>query len=49
MRVKIFGSISWCVLEDDINSFLEEHDVDVVDIKYQYADAWYSAMVIYRV
>lgn len=49
MRVEMFGSISCRVLEDDINSFLEENDVEVVDIKYQYAGAWYSAMVIYKV
>lgn len=49
MRVKMFGSISLCVLEDDINSFLEEYDAEVVDIKYQYADAWYTVMIIYKV
>lgn len=49
MRVKVFGSISWVVLEDDINSFLEENDVEVVDIKYQYDDDWYTAMVIYKI
>lgn len=49
MRVKMFGSMSWRVLEDNINSFLEEHDVEVVDIKYQYDDKWHTATVIYRV
>lgn len=36
-------------LEKDINAFLEEHDVEVVDIRYRWDDKWYTAMVIYKV
>lgn len=49
MRVKMFGSLEHKVLEWDINSFLEESGVEVVDIKYQYINNWYTAMIIYKV
>lgn len=49
MRVKMFDSMQITYLEKCINSFLEENDVEVVDITYQYDDDWYTAMVIYKV
>lgn len=49
MRVKMFGSYTRDKLEKVINAFLEEHDVEVVDIRYRCDDKWYTAMVIYKV
>lgn len=45
----MFGSFTMDKLEKYINSFLEENDVEVVDIKYQYDDKWYTVMIIYKV
>lgn len=45
----MFGSYTRDKLEKDINTFLEEHDVEVVDIKYRCDDKWYSVMIIYKV
>lgn len=49
MRVKMFGSYTRDKLERVINAFLEEHDVEVVDIKYRCDDKWYTVMIIYKV
>ena len=55
MKVKIFDESHEKDLEDKINNFLDEKDVDVVDIKYQVSTSisgedqiyCFSAMIIY--
>lgn len=56
MKVKIFDLEHEVDLEKSINKFLDENDIDVIDIKYQVAisvcgeDQLYcfSAMIIYN-
>ena len=45
----MFESFTMDKLEKYINSFLEENDVEVVDIKYRCDDKWYTVMIIYKV
>ena len=55
MKVKVFDESHEKDLEDKINDFLEEKDVDVVDIKFQVSTSisgedqiyCFSAMIIY--
>lgn len=55
MKVKIFDESHEKDLEDKINEFLSENDVDVVDIKYEVSSSisgedqiyCFSAMIIY--
>ena len=55
MKVKIFDESHEKDLEEKINNFLDEKDVDVVDIKYQVSTSisgedqiyCFSAMIIY--
>lgn len=55
MKVKIFDESHEKDLEERINDFLDEKDVDVVDIKYQVSTSisgedqiyCFSAMIIY--
>lgn len=55
MHVKIFDEEDENDLENDINSFIEDNNIEVIDIKYQvgtsiFADEQiycFSAMIIY--
>lgn len=55
MKVKIFDESHEKDLEERINEFLSENDVDVVDIKYEVSSSisgedqiyCFSAMIIY--
>ena len=55
MKVKIFDEAHEKDLEDEINKFLEEEEVNVIDIKYQVSVGvfseeqvfCFSAMIIY--
>ena len=55
MKVKIFDESHEADLEKDINKFLSDNDIDVIDIKYQVAIGifseeqlfCFSAMIIY--
>lgn len=55
MKVKIFDESHEKDLEDKINEFLSENDIDVVDIKYEVSSSisgedqiyCFSAMIIY--
>lgn len=55
MRVKVFDEAHEKDLEEQVNSFLDENDIDVVDIKYQVSVSvsgedqiyCFSAMIIY--
>lgn len=58
LRVKVFDEEHERDLEDNINDFLEDIDVDnLIDIKYQISTLYdykeqiycYSAMIIYKV
>ena len=56
MKVKIFDEMHELDLEKSINKFLNEKEVDVIDIKYQVALSisgeeqifCFSAMIIYK-
>ena len=56
MKVKIFDENHEKDLEQSINDFLDDNDIDVVDIKYQVAISvfseeqvfCFSAMIIYE-
>lgn len=55
MKVKIFDFEDEKDLEEEVNSFLSENDIDVIDIKYQVSVGvfseeqvfCFSAMIIY--
>ncbi|MBR5662990.1 MAG: sporulation protein Cse60 [Bacilli bacterium] len=55
MKVKLFDESHEKDLEERINNFLDEKDVDVIDIKYQVSTSisgedqiyCFSAMIIY--
>ena len=42
MKVKIFDESHEKDLEDDINKFLKDNDVEVIDIKYEVSSCVYS-------
>lgn len=56
MKVKVFDEMHEKDLENSINSFLSENEVEVIDIKFQVAIAMFSeeqiycfsAMIIYK-
>ncbi len=56
MRVKIFDLEDEGDLENEINKFLDTHDIDVIDIKYSVSSCvfseeqifCFSAMIIYN-
>ena len=56
MKVKLFDLEHEIDLEKSINKFLDENDIDVIDIKYQVAISvsgeeqlyCFSAMIIYN-
>ena len=56
MKVKIFDEEHESDLEKDVNKYLDENDIDVIDIKYQVAISvcgeeqlyCFSAMIIYN-
>lgn len=49
LRTKIITKNDDKALERELNEFLETMDMtsDVKEIKYQWSDGWFSAMVIY--
>ncbi len=55
MKVKIFDDEDECDLEEDINNFISENEIEVIDIKYQVGVSvfseeqvfCFSAMIIY--
>ena len=47
MKVKIFDEMHEKDLENSVNQFLNENNVDVVDIKYQVSIAMFSEEQIY--
>ena len=47
MKVKIFDESHEKDLEDNINSFLEEKNPDIIDIKYSVSNSIYSEEQIY--
>lgn len=47
MKVKIFDESHEKDLEDEINKFLEEEEVEVIDIKYSVSASVYSEEQIY--
>ena len=47
MKVKIFDEAHEKDLEDEINKFLEEEELEVIDIKYSISSSIYSEEQIY--
>ena len=47
MKVKVFDEMHEKDLEDNINKFLSEEDIDVIDIKYQVSISMFSEEQIY--
>ena len=50
LRTKIIAKSDEKALERELNEFLEtmKHTEDIKEIKYQWSDGWFSAMVIYH-
>ena len=56
MKVKIFDESHEKDLEDDINKFFKDEDVDVIDIKYSISNSifgeeqvfCFSALIMYK-
>ncbi len=47
MKVKVFDEMHEKDLENSINMFLDENDIDVIDIKYQVSISMFSEEQIY--
>jgi len=47
MKVKIFDEAHEKDLEDEINKFLDEEEIEVIDIKYSISSSIYSEEQIY--
>ena len=47
MKVKIFDEAHERDLEEEINKFLEEEDIEIIDIKYSISNSIYSEEQIY--
>ena len=47
MKIKIFDESHEKDLENDINNFLKENDVEIIDIKYSVSVALFSEEQIY--
>ncbi len=47
MKIKIFDESHEKDLEDDINNFLKEKDIEIIDIKYSISCSIYSEEQIY--
>lgn len=47
MKVKIFDESHEKDLEDDINKFLSENDIEVIDIKFSVSTSLFSEEQIY--
>ena len=49
LRTKVIRKSDEKALERELNEFLETMDLtsDVKEIKYQFNDGWFSAMVVY--
>ena len=47
MKVRIFDESHEKDLEDEINKFLNEEDVNIIDIKYSVSNSIYSEEQIY--
>lgn len=47
MKVKVFDESHESDLEDDINKFIEEEDVEIIDIKFGVSNSIYSEEQLY--
>lgn len=47
MKVKIFDCEDELDLEEDINSFIDDNEIEIIDIKYQVATSIFSEEQIY--
>ena len=47
MKVKVFDESHESDLEDDINKFIEEEDIDIIDIKFSVSNSIYSEEQLY--
>lgn len=47
MMVKVFDESDELDLEDDINKFIEEEDIEIIDIKFSVSNSVYSEEQLY--
>lgn len=47
MKVKVFDESHEADLEEDINKFIEEDDIDIIDIKFGVSNSIYSEEQLY--
>lgn len=47
MKVKVFDESHESDLEDDINKFIDEEDIEVIDIKFGVSNSIYSEEQLY--
>lgn len=47
MKVKIFDCEDEKDLEEDVNNFIEDDDIEIIDIKYQVSTGIFSEEQIY--
>lgn len=47
MKVKVFDEAHESDLEEDINKFLDEEDIEVIDIKFSVSNSIYSEEQLY--
>lgn len=47
MKVKVFDESHEEDLEDDINKFIKEEDVEIIDIKFSVSNSVYSEEQLY--
>ena len=47
MKVKVFDEAHESDLEEDINKFLDEEDIEVIDIKFGVSNSIYSEEQLY--
>lgn len=47
MKVKVFDESHESDLEDDINKFIEDNDIEIIDIKFGVSNSIYSEEQLY--
>lgn len=48
MKIKLFSSSNNSILENDVNAFLKNIEVEVIDIKFSSDNNYSNVMVIYN-
>lgn len=48
MKIKIFESIDHKFLEEEVNRWLEDRSLKIIDTHYNYRDGVFSVMIVYE-